>query len=116
MERGLALFGRRPRRTAAEWDRLTTEQDRSGRSVAAFAAARGLNAATLRWWKYELRRREPSASAARFVEVVASPKALASAPVATFEASLPNGVVLRAPSDVDPERFGRLIAAAARPC
>ncbi len=119
MERGLVRVGPRPRRTAAEWARLTAEQERSGRSVASFAAARELNAATLRWWKSELRRRG-TAVAPRFVELVGPPSESSLrttfADTTTFAASLPNGVVLRAPMDVDPERFGRLLAAAARPC
>lgn len=119
MERGSERVAPRPRRAAAEWRRLAEEQSRSGRSVAAFAAARGLSAATLRWWKSELRRRgrgavPAAAPAARFVEVLAA--AVPPAPTAVCEAALPNGVVLRFPADVDPARLGRLLAAAGRPC
>ena len=109
------------RRSAAEWRRIVGELDRSGDSVASFAASRELNANTVSWWRYELRRRGATADfqskvdAPRpcFVELVPAAGTLCPS---TFEVVLPSGVVIRATSDVDPEVFARRVAALVRIC
>jgi len=45
------------RRSSREWAELVREWERSGTSAAAYAARRGLNPATLTWWRSELRKR-----------------------------------------------------------
>ena len=98
------------RRTAAEWGEIVREQRRSGRSVAAFAAARGLNRHTLQWWRSHLSDRSLArGNKPAFIEIAASP------PMATgaVEAVLPGGVIVRGH---DGDQVARLVAALLRPC
>lgn len=44
------------RRSARDWARLVGEWRRSGQAAGEFAAARGLRARTLVWWRWRLRR------------------------------------------------------------
>ncbi len=44
------------RRSAAEWERLIREQERSGQTATAFARARGIRPDTLKWWRWRLGR------------------------------------------------------------
>ena len=100
----------RERRSAAEWRRIVGEQRRSGRSVAAFAAAEGLNRHTLQWWRSHLRRKQSEdRGKPAFIELAAAPPMAACA----VEAVLPSGVVVRGP---DGEQVARLVAALLRPC
>jgi len=111
------------RRSAEAWRRIVAELDRSGATVAAFAAVRGLNANTVAWWRYALRRKDaratqsaPTATAVgpRFVELWARPS---SPPLlGTIEVGTPAGLAIRASADVDPESFSRVVAALLRTC
>lgn len=108
------------RRSADEWRRIVAELDRGGTTVAAFAAAHGLNANTVAWWRYALRRgaaraAPPAAGAPpRFVELV--PRAASPPRGGTIEVATPSGLAVRASADVDPESFSRLVAALLRAC
>jgi hypothetical protein len=55
----------RSRKARAKWQRLVSEQGRSGQSVAAFCRERGLCASLFFWWKKRLR----ETTSAKFVEV-----------------------------------------------
>ena len=51
-----------------KWRALITAQEKSGQGVRAFAATRGINAATLYWWRSRLRRRANDLVPVTFVE------------------------------------------------
>jgi len=55
----------RSRKARAKWQKLVSEQGRSGQSVAAFCRERGLCASLFFWWKKRLR----EAAETKFVEV-----------------------------------------------
>lgn len=98
------------RRSAAEWGRIVQEQRRSGMSVAAFAAAEGLNRHTLQWWRSHLRGKGgEDIGPPAFIEI-AGPISTAST---GLEAVLPSGVVVRGH---DGEAVARLITALLRQC
>jgi transposase-like protein len=108
------------RRSSEAWRRIVDELDRSGATVAAFAAERGLNANTLSWWRSAIRRKDgratPAAATAapRFVELV--PRAAAVPRAGTIEISTPSGLSVRASADVDPDSVSRVVAALLRSC
>ncbi len=62
----------RSRKARRKWQRLISEQARSGQSVAAFCRERGLARSHFFWWKRRLRATEPVARRTplrKFVEV-----------------------------------------------
>jgi putative transposase len=101
----------------SHWQRLLGRWRQSGDSAAAFCRAHGLNLNTFYAWRRRLRGvRAKSAVSQKFapVRVVHMP-AVASAPV--LELALRCGRVLKAPSDIAPERLAALAQALeARPC
>ena len=60
----------RPRRSASESAELLEEWSGSGQSISQFAAARGVNARTLGWWRWKLGATLPEPEAPAFLEVV----------------------------------------------
>ena len=100
--------------TRARWAGVVREQERSGKTVQAFAETRGLSAATLYWWRSELKRGARHSSA---VELNLAPVTLLERgePVApslvAFEVTLASGHRVRVPSGFDAESLRRLIAA-----
>lgn len=89
---------RRGRHTPAKVrSKLLEEFERSGETQSVFCHARGLNAKTFGRWIKESREKDKGTSAA-FAEVSLS---AFRPPVANVELSLPNGVVVRLPADVD---------------
>lgn len=93
----------RAARSRDEWRAEVEEFERSGMSVAAFVAERGLSPRTLAWWRWRLRREDeprPAATEPLFVPVsvevaeIEVPDTPPSTAVAV-EAVLPNGVRLR---------------------
>ncbi len=64
-------MGEERRRSAAEWAELVRSWRRSGRAARAFAASRGVNATTLKWWAWRLGDRAGGAEARATPELVA---------------------------------------------
>ena len=60
------------RRTRDEWRQLCSASYASGMTARAFAAAVGVNANTLSWWRWQLRS-ELAPEPPRFVEVASGP-------------------------------------------
>jgi transposase-like protein len=60
------------RRTREEWRELCSASYASGMTARAFAAAVGVNANTLSWWRWQLRS-ELAPRSPRFVEVADAP-------------------------------------------
>lgn len=97
---------RRARRTAAQWEALSAEQERSGLTQEAFCRLRGLGYSTLGAWRARLRRnadagvkRMSVTPRAEFIELPAwpaPPVAIAgNATALRVELELGNGLVLR---------------------
>lgn len=121
-----------PRLTEKErsYRALFEEQAASGRSLAEFAAERGLAAGTLSWWKAEIRRREavrrgrPAPRRTRkprrtpkLVPVsVSGDTGLSPRVAGQFEVSLPGGAAVRVPFDFDRASFERLVAVLEAAC
>lgn len=64
---------------AERWAEVIAEFERSGLGLREFAEQRGVNAATMKWWRSRLRVqavRQLPAKAAEFVELVVEPHAL----------------------------------------
>lgn len=93
-----------PRRRWSEHEmrELLREQERSGVSLKAFAAAAGIPYTTLSWWRTRLRREEPS----RFVPVRVRDE-LHSVEIVVGD------VVVRVPAGTGPEATARLVRALA---
>ncbi len=111
------------RRTRKEWSALVVGLERSGESVRSYASRRGVNARTLGWWRWRLRRdRERGAaveSSPSFVPVsVAGWAGEQVAPMSvnfvsgvaatSVEVGLPNGVQLRFEMVLDSGRLHEL--------
>jgi transposase-like protein len=96
--------------TEARWRELVREQEASGRTVRAFAEARGLSPATLYWWRSALGRRARS-KGPRLVELalVGSERVHERRDSRPFELARQGGRCLRVPSDFDPESLRALL-------
>lgn len=90
----------------SKWRALIAEQERSGQSVREFAAARGVAAGTLYWWRSRLR--DPSEDLVR-VAVVEGAVADSSW-CGSFELQL-GDVTLRIPAGFDDGDLRRLLQA-----
>jgi transcriptional regulator with XRE-family HTH domain len=108
--------GKRTSRT--EWQKRVARWRDSGLSADEFAAEIGVNAGTLRQWKYTLNRiargsarRKPALDAASFVEVQSAPAASES----TFQLELGADRRLHIPSNFDAAALGRLLSLLERP-
>ena len=106
-------MGDRGKRTSrAEWQKRVARWQDSGLSADEFAAEIGVNAGTLRQWKYTLNRmargsarRKPMVDVASFVEVQNAPAASAS----TFQLELGGDRRLHIPANFDAVALGRLL-------
>ena len=110
------MSGSRSSRTEARWRSLIAAQERSGESVAQFAEQRGLNAATLYWWRSRLRRRDRVDPQFVPIEIVDSKPASSRDARAAFELELVGGRRLRVAAGFDADELARLIAAVERAC
>jgi len=94
----------------AKWRELVLEQSRSGKSVSAFCAERGLRA----WQFYEWKKRLRDADAAKFVEVSVPPAAevvqQASQPGRAIEVRLRSGHSVVVERDFDANHLCALLA------
>jgi hypothetical protein len=110
---------KRERKSEARWRRLIEEQERSGESVRAFAAARGLSAWSLYGWRSRLARRRLSERRARSlvpVEVVEAEGADAGHETAGIEIRIDERTVVRVPRGFDPAELVRVLEAVRRAC
>ena len=96
--------------TEAKWRRLIAAQRKSGLTVREFAAAQGIPAATLYWWRSKLRR---NGSMLVPVEVVEHEPGVArdGAKPGSFELELDGAVTLRVPPGFDEAELRRLLRA-----
>lgn len=109
--------------TEAKWRRLVQEQERSGQTVKAFAACRGVSLYTLYWWRSRLSRQSAATSvppaAPALVQIAvrddrrfdgdARPRS------AGFELHLRDDLVIRVPAGFDGGDLRRLLEAL-QPC
>lgn len=106
----------RSKRTEARWRSLIAAQERSGESVAGFAERRGLNAATLYWWRSRLRRVDRSTPEFVPIELVEAPRSSRVDDSGGFEIELAGGRRLRVPARFDADELARLIVVVERAC
>ena len=109
---------KRERTSRAEWQKRIERWNDSGLSAEQFAAELGINAGTLRHWKYFLGKQgrrsvsasAPMASASALVEVRASGVATAAVSPLPFELELGADRKLRIPPQFDAVALERLLA------
>jgi transposase-like protein len=94
-----------------KWQRLFSEQEESGKSVAGFCRARGVREALFYYWK----RRLQKAAAPQFVEVQVAkpqlrPERSRSALESTIEVRLSNGRSLMVPPEFEASHLRALLA------
>ena len=106
---------------AEYWRELIEECSASGLTQGEFCDERGVAVASLRWWKWELGRRDktrrPTKKAAAVTPtgllpvriISAAPPERAPGNDSCFEVVLPRGARIRVPQDFDAEALGRLI-------
>ena len=109
---------KRERTSRAEWQKRIERWNDSGLSAEQFAAELGINAGTLRHWKYFLAKqgcrtvsaKAPMASAGALIEVRASDVATAAVSPSPFELELGADRKLRIPPQFDAIALERLLA------
>ena len=114
----MARQRRRDPHKERHWRRLLEQWLRSGQSVRAFCAARGLSEQSLYWWRRELAARDRQSGAPPkavpppcFVPVHVRTDPAEALPGSLVEVVLRNGRRVRAGGDVDPRRLAQLVAA-----
>jgi len=111
---GVDMAGRRANRD--EWQKRVERWNESGLSAKQFAAETGINAGTLQFWKYKLkkqsaeapraaRRRAPSPTVSSLVEV----RPMSVGADNRFEIELNNGRRLRLPATFDADTVKALV-------
>lgn len=97
-------------KTEAKWRRLISAQGKSGLTVREFAAAQGITAATLYWWRSKLRR---DGTRLVPVEVIEHEPGIAGsgATRGSFELEIDGAVTLRVPPGFDEAELRRLLRA-----
>lgn len=88
-----------------EWKKRIERWQESGLTAAQFAAEVGVNAGTLKYWKYRLGS-EGTAPKSGFVEV---PAVVAASAPACFELEIDGKARLRVPAAFDAAALGRLL-------
>ena len=101
--------------TAAKWQAIIGEQEKSGLTVREFAATRGIAAGTLFWWRSRLRRKGLSTDALVPVEVVDAVADNDNKP-RVLELQVRDDIVLRLPHDFDEGALRRVLTVLGRPC
>jgi transposase-like protein len=86
------------------WREAVANWKKSGRTIAAFCAARGLSQASFYAWRRQLAGRDRVAPAATFVPLTVVPDAV-------VEIVLPTSVVVRVPAAADAAAVAKLVAA-----
>jgi len=110
------MAGRRANRD--EWQKRIERWSDSGLSAEQFAAETGINAGTLQFWKYKLRKQRGDASPRRAPRNVPAPivsslvevRPVNVAADSRFEIELNNGRRLRLPATFDPDAVKTLVA------
>lgn len=98
--------------TEAKWRRMIAAQSKSGMTVREFAAAEGITAATLYWWRSKLRRDRRGTTKLVPVEVTErSPGMDRGAGANGFELQIDGSMTLRVPACFDEAELRRLIRA-----
>lgn len=97
--------------TEAKWRGLIAAQEKGGQTIREFAAARGIPAGTLYWWRSEFRRRARRGLVP--VDVVADDVALDRQRLGhcDFELHLDTAMTLRIPAGFDEAELRRLLQA-----
>jgi hypothetical protein len=96
---------RRDPQREQRWRQAIAGWKKSGQSIHAYCAARGLSEASFYAWRRELAKRDQAASAAlKFLPVHVRAEAI-------IEIALPNGLVVRAPAAVEVATVAALVAA-----
>lgn len=110
------MDGRRANRD--EWQNRVERWSDSGLSAQQFAAETGINAGTLQYWKYKLRKQSgesPRGARRRMSPAIASSlievRPVTVAADSRFEIELNNGRRLRLPPTFDPNALKALVAA-----
>jgi transposase-like protein len=105
-------------KTEARWRALVREQESSGRTVREFARSRGLSAASLYWWRSQLRRsgRERGARVALAPVTLLRSDPSSRSMSGGFEVVLRNGRRVIVPADYDAESLRHLVAELERGC
>src|SRR3954464_11595171 len=101
---------RRARWTQDQARAVLAAQERSGKSVRAFAEEHGLDPQRLHAW----RRRVAEGDPITFREVTVRPPTRVDAPLAAFELALPSSIVIRVPPAFDAAALARLLDVLAR--
>lgn len=96
------------RRSREQWVRIIEEFERSEQGAEEFAASRGVNANTLKWWRGRLRR-EARAATPRFAVVAVEASSPARSSV--VDVALPTGAQLRFEYVLDRDGLRDLAAA-----
>lgn len=97
--------------TEAKWRRLIAAQSKSGLTVREFAAAEGITAATLYWWRSKLRRDGRGGTKLVPVEVVEHRADIETAVLGGFELQVDGAMTLRVPTGFNEAELRRLIRA-----
>lgn len=112
------MSDRGKRTSRGEWQKRVARWQDSGLSADEFAAEIGVNAGTLRQWKYTLNRmargstrRKPVVDSASFVEV----QNTLAASESTFQLELGSDRRLHIPANFDTAALGRLLSLLERP-
>jgi hypothetical protein len=97
----------------AQWQERVAQWKRSGLTAEAFAAERGLNPGTLRWWSSMLRRPQPGGPDAGFVRLVPVEDRSEPSPdePASLDVVLASGRLVRVRRGFDPALLRDLLAA-----
>ena len=104
------------RASREEWRKRVDRWKESGLSAQQFAAELGINAGTLQFWKYKLKRQDGNVSgrrvrrpAARMVSSLVEIRPAAVVPESRFEVDFGNGRVVRVPATFDPAALKALL-------
>jgi hypothetical protein len=99
-------------KTEAKWRALIAEQEGSGLTARAFAASRGITAATLYWWRSRLGQRRASSDLVP-VEIVEHGVSVETrrATGVDFQVQLESGTTLHVPAGFDEGDLRRLVRA-----
>jgi len=97
------------KKTEAKWRRLIAAQSRSGLTVREFAAAQGVTAATLYWWRSKLRRGRAPLVPVRVVEQ--EPGHQGGGASSSFELQVDGAVTVRVSAGFDEAELRLLIRA-----
>lgn len=97
--------------TEAKWRRLIAAQSKSGLTVREFAAAEGVAAATLYWWRSKLRRGGRGGTELVPVDVVEDCADSDTPAHGGFEVHVDGVMTLRVPAGFDEGELRRLIRA-----